>query len=124
MTLSMSTDGITQRTYPMSERMRKIIDNVNIVVPNMSKTDIIHSLMFFSASYLTDLMNDNGYDVKQAMAVINRYTAEHGYEKIQRELIAADSKVTKLDRFFDLDEESEEGSGDDGSGKDAGDVDG
>ena len=42
MTRSNSDTGVTQRTYPMSERSRSILDQISIVTPGYSKTDLMN----------------------------------------------------------------------------------
>lgn len=104
MTRSTSVDGITQRTYPMSERCRQIIDSIDIVVPGYSKSDLVNLAVFFTSAFMSDYIRDtDGSDVKEAVEYIRRFTAEHGYELIQNALMT-NLKVTKLDRFFDMDE--------------------
>ena len=102
MTRSNSDTGLTQRTYPMSERSRSILDQLSIVLPGYSKTDLMNVSVFWMASSLKDFRDERGLDIKAAFRFMEEHLSENGYEQI-RENIMSSMKVTSLDRWFDRD---------------------
>ena len=109
MTRSNSDTGLTQRTYPMSERSRSILDQLSIVLPGYSKTDLMNVSVFWMASTLKDFRDERGLDIKAAFRFMEERLSQNGYDQI-RENIMASMKVTSLDRWF----ANEPGDGDDG----------
>ncbi len=100
MTRSNSDTGVTQRTYPMSERSRSILDQISIVTPGYSKTDLMNLSVFWLAASIKQLKDDRNLDMRGSFSYMESKMSEYGYDKI-RENIAADMKVTPLDRWFE-----------------------
>lgn len=100
MTRSTSDTGVTQRTYPMSERSRLILDQISIVTPGYSKTDLMNLSVFWLATTIKQLKDDRDLDMRGCFSHMEDKMSEYGYDKI-RDNITADMKVTPLDRFLE-----------------------
>ena len=100
MTRSNSDTGVTQRTYPMSERSRSILDQISIVTPGYSKTDLMNLSVFWLAASIKQLKDDRNLDMRGSFSYMESKMSEYGYDKI-RDNIIADMKVTPLDRWFE-----------------------
>lgn len=100
MTRSNSDTGVTQRTYPMSERSRAILDQISIVTPGYSKTDLMNLSVFWLAASIKELKDDRNLDMRSSFQYMEHKLSEYGYDKI-RENIMGSMRVTPLDRWFD-----------------------
>lgn len=100
MTRSNTDTGVTQRTYPMSERSRSILDQISIVTPGYSKTDLMNLSVFWLAASIKQLKDDRNLDMRGSFSYMEAKMSEYGYDKI-RENITAGMKVTPLDRWFE-----------------------
>ena len=100
MTRSNTDTGVTQRTYTMSERSRSILDQISIVTPGYSKTDLMNLSVFWLAASIKQLKDDRNLDMRGSFSYMEAKMSEYGYDKI-RENITAGMKVTPLDRWFE-----------------------
>lgn len=109
MTKSKSHAGMTQRTYPMSDRSKMILDNINIVSPGYTKADLVNFFIFWAATSIKEIKDANPEsNVKDALKIMRLRMANQGYNSI-RENIMDDMVVTQLDRFFiSVEQEDEE----------------
>jgi hypothetical protein len=107
MTKSKTQAGMTQRTYPMSERSKTILDQINIVTPGYTKADLVNFFIFWGATSILEIQEKNPMDIKDAMKQMRITMANYGYNAV-RDNILNRQLVTQLDRFFitvDPDEE-------------------
>lgn len=100
MTRSTSDTGLTQRTYPMSERSRAIIDQISIVTPGFTKTELVNVAVFWLATTIMELRNGEGKDMKDAFATMQKKMSEYGFEAV-RDAISNNMKITPLDHWFE-----------------------
>ena len=99
MTKSRTQVGMTQRTYPMSERSKTILDQINIVTPGYTKADLINFFIYWGATSIKEIQDETPMDVKDAMKQMRVRMANQGYEAV-RDNIMNRMVVTQLDRFF------------------------
>ncbi len=100
MTRSTSETGLTQRTYPMSERSRTIIDQIAIVTPGFTKTELVNVAVFWLATSIMELRSNNKKGMKEAFAEMQAKMSEYGFEAV-RDAISDDMKITPLDHWFE-----------------------
>lgn len=100
MTRSTSDTGLTQRTYPMSERSRAIIDQISIVTPGFTKTELVNVAVFWLATSIMEIRKGDAKGMKDAFATMQSKMAEYGFEAV-RDAISNDMKITPLDHWFE-----------------------
>ncbi len=99
MTRSTSTNGKTQRTYEYSERARSIMDQMSVILPELSKTDLANMSIFWFGASLRTIQDTQNCDVREAAKIMSSQLSDIGYESISTNL-TVNMKVTNLDRFF------------------------
>ncbi len=101
MTRSTSTNGKTQRTYEYSERSRSILDQMSVILPELTKTDLANMSIFWLGASLCSIQNESGCDIREAAKDLMGKLSEKGYDQISADLTVS-MKVTNLDRFFEI----------------------
>lgn len=99
MTRSTSTNGKTQRTYEYSERARSIMDQMSVILPELTKTDLANMSIFWMGASLRIIQDAQQCDVREAAKIMATQLSETGYDNISTNLTLG-MKVTNLDRFF------------------------
>ncbi len=99
MTRSTSTNGKTQRTYEYSERARSIMDQMSVILPELSKTELANLSIFWMGASLRSIQDSQNCDVREAAKIMAAQLSETGYEQISTNL-TVNMKVTNLDKFF------------------------
>ena len=99
MTKSKKAAGMTQRTYPMSDRSKTILDQINIVTPGYTKADIVNMSIFWLATSILEIQQKEPMDIKDALKQVRLTMANYGYNAV-RDNILNRQLVTQLDRFF------------------------
>lgn len=123
MSKSKNNGFTTQRTYRFSERCRLSIDQLSILLPGVSKEDIMAFSVFWTSVTFKELIEKRTMTITldfdgdtirlaDAMSVMQDKIAESGYEETMT-AIASTKGYTRLDRFFEL------GPGGDGESKES-----
>ena len=102
MTRSNTNTGLTQRTYPMSERSRAILDQISIVTPGYTKTELMNVAVFWLATSIKDLREEQKMGMIESFQFMQQKMSGYGDEQV-KDAISCDMKITPLDRWFEQD---------------------
>jgi len=111
LTKSRNQVGMTQRTYPMSDRSKTILDQINILTSGYTKADLVNLSIFWMATTIKKIQDNSPekMDIKDAIKEMRVEMSAQGYNAV-RDNIMNSMVVTQLDRFFISVDQEDEGN--------------
>ena len=94
--------SISGRTYLMGTRAKAVMDNLSVMLPGISKSQILNVALFYTANSIRERRGDNhDVPVRKAFDEIVDELTEVGYKDLLTSVLPFSSKnQTRLDNFL------------------------
>jgi len=101
--MSVTLNDTPNRSYPMSKKTRLLLDNLDILIPGKSKSELINIAVSYLVMRVKEIRGgDKNYTYTMALDVIIKELGKIDYQELAKTLIPDNKNNTKLDDFIGI----------------------